>query len=163
MRPSMFLALSCLLMLGACEAEKKPVESELEDIIVAWFDEGWNQGNTDVFEDTIAENVVFTHGTDSDTLSREQMSDIVLQWREAFPGLHMAVEDILVDGDRAAVRITFTGTHEGEWAGAEPLGQDIHTALMVIFRFEEGRMVELWEISDQLNFQRQLGLLPDGD
>ncbi|WP_374105393.1 ester cyclase [Streptomyces sp. ISL-36] len=34
-----------------------------------------------------------------------------------FPDLHVAVEDVIADGDRAVFRNTVTGTHLGEYKG----------------------------------------------
>jgi hypothetical protein len=33
--------------------------------------------------------------------------------REAFPDLHVTVEDLVTEGDRVAARVTMRGTHQG--------------------------------------------------
>ncbi|QKW36612.1 nuclear transport factor 2 family protein [Actinomadura sp. NAK00032] len=50
-----------------------------------------------------------------------------------FPAIRVVAEDILVDGDRAAVRSSV----EGIPGGARPV-------LFEIFRFEDGRFAEMW-------------------
>src|SRR5579875_676053 len=37
----------------------------------------------------------------------------------AFPDLHLAVEDIIAEGDKVVVRNTVTGTHRGPYMGLE--------------------------------------------
>jgi predicted SnoaL-like aldol condensation-catalyzing enzyme len=52
-----------------------------------------------------------------------------------YPGMRVAAQDILVDGDKAAVRSTVEGI-----AGAEPV-------LFEIFRIDNGRFAEMWGAS----------------
>ncbi|WP_433475756.1 ester cyclase [Spirillospora sp. CA-142024] len=56
-----------------------------------------------------------------------------------FPGIRVVAQDILVDGDRAAVRSTVEGldTPDGD---ARPM-------LFEIFRIEDGRFAEMWGAS----------------
>jgi len=56
-----------------------------------------------------------------------------------FPGIRVVAQDILVDGDKAAVRSTVEGiaTPDG---GAQPM-------LFEIFRFDNGRFAEMWGAS----------------
>lgn len=138
-------------------------EAAVRSAVETQINEGWNKGNVSVFNENIADSMLFHYAGNPRTLSREALSRTVLRWREAFPDLHMSLDDLLVKGNRAAARLTLTGTHRGVWAGAEPTGEKVRMALMLFFRFEKGRMVELWESDDQLGLRRQLGLLPQAD
>jgi SnoaL-like protein len=53
-----------------------------------------------------------------------------------FPGMRVVARDILVDGDKVAVRsaVEGTGTSDGD---AQPM-------LLEIFRVEDGRLAEMW-------------------
>jgi hypothetical protein len=53
-----------------------------------------------------------------------------------FPDMRVVAEDILVDGDRAAVRSTVQGIPQAD-ADAPP-------ALFEIFRIADGRFAEMW-------------------
>jgi predicted SnoaL-like aldol condensation-catalyzing enzyme len=60
-------------------------------------------------------------------------------WRKLtarFPGIRVVAEDILVDGDKVAVRssVRGTGTPNGD---AQPM-------LFEIFRIHDGRLAEMW-------------------
>ncbi|MGI5158169.1 ester cyclase [Microbispora sp. CA-102843] len=56
-----------------------------------------------------------------------------------FPGMRVVAQDILVDGDRAAVRSTVEGITDPD-CDAQPM-------LFEIFRFEDGRFAEMWGAS----------------
>lgn len=124
------------------------------------FEDSWNRGDIAYFDETIADSVLFHYAGSPRTLSRVEMSQFVVRWREAFPDLRMDLEELVIEDNLAATRLTLTGTQEGLWADAEPTGEKVSMALMMFFRFEDGKMVELWEVDDQLGFRRQLGLIP---
>ncbi len=50
----------------------------------------------------------------------------------------------------------FTGTHLGEWQGLPPTGQKIEVEEMMFFRFEKGKIVELWEVYDEASMIGQI-------
>lgn len=64
-------------------------------------------------------------------------------WRELvarFPAVRVVADDILVDGDRVAVRSTVDGI-------ATPDG-DARPMLIEIFRIDDGRFAEMWGITE---------------
>ncbi len=134
--------------------------AEIRAAIADMMEEGWSRGDVDAFATTVADSVDFHYaGASPRRVSREELSEVVLAWRGAFPDLRMEVEEVLVEGDLAAVRARLEGTHRGPWRGAEPTGKQVGMSLMMFMRFEDGRMVELWEADDQLGFRAQLGLI----
>lgn len=133
-------------------------EADLKPLVVAMIEEGWNLGDVEVFSSTIAEDVLFHYAGSPREMSREEMAATVLRWREAFPDLEMKIEALIQERNLVAARLEFSGTHEGSWRGASPTGREVTMALMMFFRFENGRLVELWESDDQLGFRQQLGL-----
>lgn len=78
----------------------------------------------------------------------------------AVPDTRIAPQDLLTDGDRVAVRFTFTGTHEGELLGAPGTGRALEVEGITVLRFENGLVVERWNRLDDLALLTQLGALP---
>jgi steroid delta-isomerase-like uncharacterized protein len=137
-----------------------PDEEHLKAAVTSMFEQGWNRGEVEVFSSSIAETVDFHYAGSPQVVSREEMGAIVLRWRDAFPDLRMAIDELIAEGNLVAARLTLSGTHEGPWRGAAPTGKSVTMALMMFFRFEDGKLVELWESDDQLGFRRQLKMLP---
>lgn len=77
----------------------------------------------------------------------------------AFPDLHIAVEDEIVQGDKVVCRTVVTGTHQGEYLGVAPTGKKITYNEIFIFRLVDGRIAETWGVVDFAAQLRQLGLL----
>jgi predicted SnoaL-like aldol condensation-catalyzing enzyme len=64
-------------------------------------------------------------------------------WRKLtarFPGIRVVAEDILVDGDKVAVRSSVRGTGTPDGA-AQPM-------LFEIFRIDDGRLAEMWGVTE---------------
>lgn len=70
------------------------------------------------------------------------------------------VEDVVAEGDRVVVRWTNSGTHVGEFAGMPATGKTFSIAGIDIYRIEDSKLCEHWDVVDQLSMLGQLGLLP---
>jgi predicted ester cyclase len=78
--------------------------------------------------------------------------------RAAFPDLDGTVEDVLVDGARIAGRVTWRGTHRGDFVGVPGTGRRVALPAFHIVRFDAGRAVEWWGTADLLGALTQLGV-----
>jgi hypothetical protein len=75
------------------------------------------------------------------------MKEVFGRLIRAFPDLHIAVEDLIAEGDKVVNRNTVTGTHQGEHMGIPPTGKCIAYNEIFIIRFEGGRIAETWGAS----------------
>jgi steroid delta-isomerase-like uncharacterized protein len=75
----------------------------------------------------------------------------------AFPDIDVRVEEIVAEGDRAAVVTTIEGTHEGELLGIAPTGRRVSVTGIDMVRVEGGRIVEHRGLTDTVGLLRQLG------
>ena len=82
------------------------------------------------------------------------------QFSQAFPDLHITVEDTLVDGDKIAVRCSVTATHTGAGMLAAPTNKPALFTGMCIARVKDGKIVEGWNNFDFLSMYQQLGITP---
>ncbi|MFC4591029.1 ester cyclase [Sphaerisporangium corydalis] len=87
------------------------------------------------------------------------LKEVFTRLLRAFPDLHIAVEDMIVQGDKVVYRNTVTGTHQGEYMGVPPTGRSITYQEIFIFRFADGRIAETWGVVDLLSQMRQLGVI----
>jgi predicted ester cyclase len=69
----------------------------------------------------------------------------IVALRRAFPDLRASVEDAIADGNAVAMRLSLTGTHEGQWRGLEPTGQLLHwSVVQVLHAGADGTFTETW-------------------
>jgi steroid delta-isomerase-like uncharacterized protein len=76
-----------------------------------------------------------------------------------FPDAQFNIDEMVAEGDRVAVRWTFTGTHKGEFMGIPPTNKKITAWGIEIYRVVDGKFVESWERFDDLGLMQQLGLV----
>ena len=67
---------------------------------------------------------------------------------------------IVVEGDRAAVRATYEGTRTGPMGPIPPSGKRARFDFAGVFRVADGRIAELWITWDNMTVLTQLGHLP---
>jgi glyoxylase-like metal-dependent hydrolase (beta-lactamase superfamily II)/predicted ester cyclase len=80
----------------------------------------------------------------------------------AVPDFAFAVESMVVEGDRVAVRWNATGTFAGEseYQGIAPTGGRVELAGLDLLDVRDGLIVRNDAFSDGMGFARQIGMLP---
>ena len=76
-----------------------------------------------------------------------------------FPDYQTAIDDLIAEGDKVAVRITMSGTHTGSFMGIPPTGKRISFTGMYVARVDDGKIVEHWGEEDGVSLLQQLGVL----
>ena len=93
----------------------------------------------------------------------EEAKQFYSMYLSAFPDLHVTVEDVMAEGDKAVTRWTIRGTHQGEIEEfGPPTGKQVEINGITIHRIEGSKIVEEWERYDNLSVMRQLGLVNQG-
>ncbi len=77
-------------------------------------------------------------------------------FQEAMPDVQVRVEEVVVEGDRAAVATTIEGTHTGQLMGKAPTGRRVSVRGIDMVRVAEGRIVEHRGLTDIVGLLRQL-------
>ena len=89
-------------------------------------------------------------------------TDFVRTLRSGMPDLRITAEDIFGAGDRVAMRIRATGTHKGEVLGIPPTGKRVEINGINLYRLENGKIVEAWQLPDVWGFMCQVGAVKSG-
>jgi predicted ester cyclase len=91
---------------------------------------------------------------------RDGVRDFLTMLIGAAPDLRLEIDDLIENGDRAAVRFRMTGTHTGgPLFDVPPTGASIDVNAINIYRVENGRIAETWQLSDGLSVYRAIGIL----
>lgn len=124
-----------------------------------WIDQVINAGRLELVDEIASPDYRYRNPSD-ELRGTEAIKGLFAAYREAFPDFHVRVDDRIVSGERMAQAVTITGTHEGEFMGIPATQRRVEFRGVVMSRFEDGRIVDEWEIVDQYGFLRQLGVLP---
>ncbi len=105
----------------------------------------------------------FVHDTlvfNGDPVSRD---DYVAAMRQAVDSVRdytWRLDDLVIEGERAAARLTVTGTPVREWRGLQPTGRDVTFTECAFYHFRDGRFERMWYLLDTRAIEEQLAGLP---
>jgi steroid delta-isomerase-like uncharacterized protein len=132
---------------------------ESKALVRRFYEEVWDRGNSNFAFEVFADDYARHDFRRTDTLpgpaGQKKIAD---DFRAAFPDLRVTVDLIIGEGDFVVGRWTATGTHSGPWGGIEPSGRRITFSAANIFRFEDGKVAEIWNHRDDLGLREQLGV-----
>ncbi|HEY3713234.1 MAG TPA: ester cyclase [Jatrophihabitantaceae bacterium] len=101
------------------------------------------------------------HGfPDAFTPDRDGIAEFFRTLIAAVPDTRITAQDLLVDGDRVAIRFTLTGTHRGELFGVAGTGRSLDVEGITVLHFVDGLVTERWNRLDDVALLTQLGALP---
>jgi len=119
-------------------------------------------GDIDGFADLLADDLVEHEEFPGLEPSKEGVKQFFAIFRAGFPDLRYEPQDIIVSGDKVAVRARFKGTQSGEFMGMPPSGKSVDVQLVDIVRFEDdGLAHEHWGVFDAMSMMQQLGAMPE--
>jgi steroid delta-isomerase-like uncharacterized protein len=96
-------------------------------------------------------------GMDTTRDTPRQMFKMILA---AFPDFSITVHDMLQDGDKVVARVTFSGTHEGEFMGVPASGNHVEWAVIDILQFRDDQAIAHWGVMDLAAAMAQMGAAP---
>jgi len=133
--------------------------SEENKAIVRRYIEAFNNQTPGVIDEVVADDFVDHHYPPELPRGPEGPK---LWWNAlygAFPDGREKIEDVGADGDKVVVRFTFSGTHQGEFAGIPATGKPFSISGISIARVADGKLVEWWENADALGMMQQVGVI----
>src|SRR5262245_24000602 len=133
------------------------MSAENKALIRRWFEEVWDKGRAEAIDEMLAADAL-VHGLgDGPMTGPSGFKGFHAAYRSAFPDVTVHVDDVIAEGDTVALRWTAAATHRGHLMGLAPTGQSARFEGMSIVRVRGGKIVESWNVFDQLGMFKQLG------
>ena len=130
---------------------------ENKALLRRYMKEVWEKQNPAAVVDFLAPNYKRHRGAGTEPLTRDGQKRLLVEFRAVFPDIQIAVEEIIAEDDRIAFRSTMRGTHQGEFLGIPPTGNQVTVGLVDVIHIENGKFVEQWGGPDLLDLVQQLG------
>ncbi len=134
-------------------------------IVRRLVEEACNSGNLAILDDALAPSTVSGDGGAADAAgdAAGRLRSLLAAFRAAAPDARWTIEEQVAAGDTVATRLSVQGTFSGPLLGLAPPGRPATVTGVVISRFAEGRLVDLWLQADLLGLLQQLGVMPQLD
>jgi predicted ester cyclase len=117
------------------------LEQKNKELIKSFVEEAFNKHDLAAIDKYHAASLIDGSGK----TSFKRSLDALLS---GFPDLHVNIEHILAENDFVLVFLNFSGIHKGQFEGM-PRSADL-------YRIENGKIVEHWDVVDQLDLLKQL-------
>jgi predicted ester cyclase len=128
----------------SAEANKAVVRREQEEL--------WNHtGDLDAAEDLFAAG------------QAEAAKQEAAHFRRGFPDVISTIEDLIAEGDKVVARWRSRATHQGNYMGIPPTGNEVEFTGISFYRIEGGKIAQSWNIEDQLGLMRQVGVVAESE
>jgi hypothetical protein len=75
---------------------------------------------------------------------------------QSFPDMHVALDELIAEGDSVFLRSTMTGTHDGEYKGIPATGRHIAAESAEVFRIADGKFAGYWCLANVAGIMRQI-------
>src|SRR5437773_931920 len=97
-------------------------------VIERFYDELWNRFDQSLIPELLTEDIQFRGSLGQSTVGREPFAAYMEFVRQAFPDFTNQIDEIVSEGERSFVRLTYRGTHRGEVFGVAPTHRRIEYA-----------------------------------
>lgn len=121
----------------------------------------WGQGDVDALDELLSP-AYLRHGTDPHPQDLSAFKAAIISTRAAFPDLVTTIDDIVVDGDRAAIRWHSSGTHTQSFLGVPSTNRRVDVSGATFARFEGDQIVEEYVTWDPRALLSALGIIRVG-
>jgi steroid delta-isomerase-like uncharacterized protein len=153
---------SCQNKAEKAELEKFRAQAKVEEqnkALAKRLMEAVNKGDFDTIKELTAPQFVrYSPSTTIDIRSLEEFIEQVKMIHRGLPDININIEESYAEGDRVTSRYIMRGTHQGEFAGIPATGSKVEGSGMLIFRIENGKVVDIREEFDMVGFMQQLGM-----
>jgi len=123
-----------------------------------FIDEGLNKHDLGIMDDFYAPDVTY-HGPGGRELRGiDEMRTMVQGYLTAFPDLRMTVLHQIAEDDLVATVWRAFGTNDGPMGEIPATHKSAEVSGQVIARFKGGKVIEEWEVFDEMGMLTQLGL-----
>ena len=136
------------------------IDARHERIQRAW-EAAWDRGDVDSLDELLSPNYRRLESAGA-VHSRDQFKESILSTRSAFPDLATVIDEIVVEGDRAAVRWRSTGTHGHPFLGVPPTRRSVAVNGANFARFDGDLIVEETVTWDPRALLTALGIISVG-
>jgi len=127
----------------------------IADVVRAFY-EPFRTGDTSTYDRVLSPDWIDLPLAPGQEQGPAGMAAQIALFRAAMPDYDVQHQDLLVDGDKVAVRNTVSGTHQGAFMGHAPTGRRIEMRTMDIHQVRDGKIVTTWHLEDFAGLMAQL-------
>jgi steroid delta-isomerase-like uncharacterized protein len=128
-----------------------------EKSVVRRFYEIVTSGRLEALDELCAPDLVGHAGAGSDLAD---LKASLSSFQVPFPDLSVDVRHLIQEGDTVSTWVSYTATHQAEFAGVPASGRRVKFAAWDLIRVRDDKIVEITQYCDLFTILSQIGALP---
>jgi steroid delta-isomerase-like uncharacterized protein len=138
-----------------------PTTEAVRDRIVRAWSAAWDHGDVDALDALLSPDYQRI-GNTGDRQALAEFKASITATRSAFPDLTTTIDEIVVEGDRAAIRWHSTGNHRHSFLGIPATKREVSVSGATFARFDGEHIVEEFVTWDPRALLSALGIISVG-
>lgn len=136
--------------------------TDRRQLVIDTWQAAWDLGDVDALDRLLAPDYRRVSGSDQG-LDLEAFKATIVTTRASFPDLTTVIEDLLIDGDRMAVRWQSTGTHTHSFLGVPATKRTITVTGATFATFGDDGLIHVENVTwDPRGLLTALGVISVG-
>lgn len=132
-------------------------ERRNKKLIEHYWNELWNKRNIAVLDECMLSGIVY-YTPKMTQKGIKEYKELYKMYASAFGKSQVEIQELIASKDKVVSRVLFSCVHTGELGGMPASGLELEVQVYTIFRLEHGKIVEEWELFDELGMMQQLGM-----
>lgn len=123
------------------------------------YHQAWSRGNLEALRQFLDDDCI-THnlatGEERDVSFEAEACEV---WHRSFDNVQVEIQQMIAEGDKVVVYWRLKSRHTGKFMGIEATNKDLQVPGMEINRIMNGKIIEIWRLSDTMSLMQQLGAI----
>ena len=132
------------------------IVNAVTDLVHSFYDDLWNRWDDGLVPAVLSPTFEFRGSLGTVSIGRDGWLDYRVVVRSGAADFHNEVVSLVVEGDRAAARLRYTGTHTGPLLGLPATGRRFTYAGAAFFTAADGLLTSAWVLGDLDGLRSQL-------
>ncbi len=129
---------------------------DMVELVDSFYRDLWNRWDDTAIDRVLSGDFAFRGSLGQETRGRDGWRRYRELIRAGSSDFHNEVHSLVVDGERAAARLLYTGTHDGPLGGLPPTGRRFSYAGAAFFTGRAGKLTTAWVLGDLAGLRAQL-------
>lgn len=133
------------------------VEEQNKAVVQQYWEGKWNERRPEILDELQTPDVQY-HSPSMQMNGIEEYKQVYGMYLAALHDTQLTIEELVAEGDKVMSRVSVECTHNGELDSIPPTGKSVTVNIFTVFRLVDGKIVEEWEVVDELGLMHQLGM-----
>lgn len=117
----------------------------------------WSKGDLQTLQSMLDKRCITHNLATGEERSVEFETEACQIWHHSFREVQVHIVQMLAEDDKITVQWFLTSTHSAKFMDIETTGKQVKVPGMEINRIANGKIIEIWRLSDTMSLMQQLG------